>query len=898
MTALHASRPRSLGTLGMSLVLAVSVIAATAPVSSVQASDAPSTIAGTAFMDSSLDGVRDAGEPGVAGVEVRAFDADGEELDAATTIADGSYTLTLEGVDGGLVRVEFTAPDGLQGTFVSEATGSTGSSIRFVSPGASDVDFGVIDPDAACSLLIAHVCFREGPLDVSPDSRVLGISPFSGPTTGFPPKMEGDPGDNTFGQTIPNDVDGLITMVATKGQVGSTWGLAFDRTTGLLWNSAVIRRHTSLAAEGVGGVYVLNRDGDLVESFDLEALGLDLRPTAVALGLAPEFGDNDGKVLFTDDARDIIGATTTDTVGITGETYGPRNEMALSRDIPAFAAVGKAGIGDIDLSIDGEYLWVSNLGARSVHRFPVGEAGGKPTLGTPQAWLLDDGYTCAAGTGPFRGWGLDPQPDGTVIAAGVCTNETATPGPDTGPGLGAVLLLDPEKTGSAAWEVLTTVDFDYEHVYDFCTTAPRTCSWKSWSSDFAAISSPALNPSPSGQLWWTQPIIMDVATLPDGSFALGINDRFSYMGSSQNYAPVDERGPAFITAYTAGGLRLLCRTETGWAQEDGGDCSGITEYVTANTASFQADSFFRNDFQGAHPATAMGALAYANGVLAYAAMDAASYFTSGIRWLSTADGSQINALTTSGEYGKASGVGDLEAFCEVGVLQIGNRVWYDIDGDGIQGPDEPPVVGVTVVLYDVEAGVVVGRAVTGPDGEYYFTSTNTEDPDSDAALDAFGGGLQAGRTYEIRLEDPKDCAAGGPLDGWDLTKQDATTAAGSAGRDDLIDSDASSESGSPCSYGIATVLVAPLAEGVVDHSFDIGFTGGTLPVAGTQTPAETPVTAPVDDPEDNPVPSGIPAGEGPGLLTVQLALLVLLAAAVVLRRSEVRPRRLRWGLTP
>lgn len=781
---------------------------------------AASTITGTVYRDANIDGVFASSDSGVEGVTVSAYNSSGAKEAETTTGADGTYTLTFTNLHLGTVRVEFETPQGLQPTIVS---GGSLSSIQFVEPGSTDVNYGVFDPADGCSLLVAHVCFREGPLDVSPDSRVLGLSPFDGPTTGNPPKMVGDPGTNTFGQTIPNDVDGLITSVATKAQVGSTWGLAVDREKGLLWNSAVIRRHTSLADKGVGGVYVLNRDGDLVESFDLEALGLDLRPTAGDLGLAAAFGDNNGKVLFTDEARDIIGITTTSANGITGTEYGPRNEIALSRDIPAFAAVGKAGIGDIDLSIDGEYLWVSNLGTRSIHRFPVGESGGTPTLGTPVTWDLDDGYTCATGTGPFRGWGLDPQPDGTVVAAGVCTNESATPAPNTGPGLGAVLLLDPSQAGAAAWKELATVNFDYEHTYDSCTTAPRTCTWKSWSSDFAAISAPVLNPSPSGQLWWTQPIIMDVATLSDGSFALGINDRFSYMGSSMNYAPVDERGPAFITAYTAGGLRLLCKTENGWAQEEGGNCSGITEYVTANTAASQPESFFRNDFQGAHPATAMGALAYANGVLAYAAMDAASYFTSGVRWVSTEDGSQVNALTTSGEFGKASGVGDLEAFCDDVPLQIGNYVWYDLNNNGIQDPDELPVVGVTVRLYDASTSSLVGTAITNSRGEYYFTSSTIEPADGGTTPDEFGGGLVADTPYRIVMDLEDDCAEDAPLDGFDLTLTDATTSAETAERDDRIDNDATKQGTKACLYDEATVEVAPMSSGTVDHTYDIGF---------------------------------------------------------------------------
>jgi hypothetical protein len=782
---------------------------------------ATSTITGTVYRDAGIDGVFASSDSGVEGVTVSAYNFSGAKVAETTTGADGTYTLTFTNLHLGTVRVEFETPQGLQPTIVS---GGSLSSIQFVEPGSTGVNYGVFDPADDCSLLVAHVCFREGPLDVSSDSRVLGLSPFGGPTAGNPPKMVGDPGNDTFGQTIPNDVDGLITSVATKAQVGATWGLAVDPEKGLLWNSAVIRRHTSLADKGVGGVYVLNREGDLVTSFDLEALGLNLRPTAGDLGLAAAFGEGGqttGKVLLTDEARDITGITTTSTTGITGTSYGTRSLMALSRDIPAFAAVGKAGIGDIDLSVDGEYLWVSNLGTRSIHRFPVGEAGGTPTLGTPVTWLLDDGYTCAAGTGPFRGWGIDPQPDGTVVAAGVCTNESATPGPNTGPGLGAVLLLDPTETGADAWTELTTVNFNYEHEYDFCDATPRTCTWKSWSSDFTAIA--GQNPGAEGQLWWTQPIIMDVATLADGSFALGINDRFSYMGSSNNYRPLDDFDPRFMTAYTAGGLRLLCKTANGWAQEVDRKCSGINEYVSANTATSQPESFFRNDFQGAHPATAMGALAYANGVLAYAAMDAASYFSSGVRWVSTEDGSQINALTTSGEYGKASGVGDLEAFCDVLPLQIGNYVWYDLNNNGIQDPDELPVVGVTVRLYDASTGALVGTAVTNSRGEYYFTSSTIEPAGGGTTPDEFGGGLVADTPYRIVMDLETDCAVGAPLDGFDLTLTDATTSAETAERDDRIDNDATKQGTKACLYDEATVEVAPMSLGTVDHTYDIGF---------------------------------------------------------------------------
>lgn len=49
----------------------------------------------------------------------------------------------------------------------------------------------------------------------------------------------------------------------------------------------------------------------------------------------------------------------------------------------------------------------------------------------------------------------------------------------------------------------------------------------------------------------------------------------------------------------------------------------------------------------------------------------------------------------------------------------GNKVWNDLNGDGIQQSDEPGIVDVTVRLYDKD-GVVVGDTTTDVDGLYSF----------------------------------------------------------------------------------------------------------------------------------------------------------------------------------
>jgi len=55
---------------------------------------------------------------------------------------------------------------------------------------------------------------------------------------------------------------------------------------------------------------------------------------------------------------------------------------------------------------------------------------------------------------------------------------------------------------------------------------------------------------------------------------------------------------------------------------------------------------------------------------------------------------------------------------------IGDRVWRDVNGDGVQDPDrtkEPGIKGVTVRLLDLEFETCIQTYETGDDGAYLFT---------------------------------------------------------------------------------------------------------------------------------------------------------------------------------
>jgi hypothetical protein len=158
-------------------------------------------------------------------------------------------------------------------------------------------------------------------------------------------------------------------------------------------------------------------------------------------------------------------------------------------------------------------------------------------------------------------------------------------------------------------------------------------------------------------------------------------------------------------------------------------------------------------------------------------------------------------------------MGDVEILCDQAPVQIGNRVWIDTNGNGIQDPEETPVAGVAVRLYDTAGTTLLGTAVTDAQGQYYFSSNLTEAAAGNG--DHLGGGLTAGQSYKIRLDRPEDYAAGGPLSGYQLTQATATSPATSL--DTSVDSNATTVSNYP-EIAVAAVLV-----GVNNHTYDVGF---------------------------------------------------------------------------
>jgi hypothetical protein len=120
----------------------------------------------------------------------------------------------------------------------------------------------------------------------------------------------------------------------------------------------------------------------------------------------------------------------------------------------------------------------------------------------------------------------------------------------------------------------------------------------------------------------------------------------------------------------------------------------------------------------------------------------------------TPDESRVDDLGVDQPEGDLNDLQDFgyrSAFIESGGL-IGDYVWLDLNGDGVQDPDEEPLSGVQVNLYDSQNNLI-GSTLTNDGGYYFFPNLGTK---------------VNGEDYTVEIDDD-NYLAGGPLEGLEPT---------------------------------------------------------------------------------------------------------------------------------
>lgn len=359
VSASHSRIRRLVSSVAAGVLVLTGAVAVTAPAQA--AGDVDGTVSGIVFQDFSSSGWHTTGAAAIGvpanrpveGVTASAYDAQGDLVGTAVSAADGTYDLAVADAFSDDLRIEFSDwPEEYEPAFAAQgdeppsAIGANNTSVQFValSGGAvEDVDFGLVVPDQVVQTnapIATAIQYAGLTTSVSGAESAVVAQPWSligsSDAGGWPPAQR---------QTL-----------ATYGEVGSTWGLTFNRTTNAMLVAAVFKRMSDLGPLGVGGIYrvadVLNADGSV----------------SAGASAAP---------LFDVDGLPVTGATGGGTIDLGADSIpadrGLGAPIQPATDISAFAYAARVGMGGIATTLDGEALFITNLNDRQIYAMTIGE---------------------------------------------------------------------------------------------------------------------------------------------------------------------------------------------------------------------------------------------------------------------------------------------------------------------------------------------------------------------------------------------------------------------------------------------------------------------------------------------------------------------------------------------
>jgi uncharacterized repeat protein (TIGR01451 family) len=741
------------------------------------------TISGTVFRDQNANGIQDpaqdnppparVAELAVANVTVTAYNASGVAVGTATSGANGQYMLTTSDVGTGPYRVEFT---GFPTSLLSGPAGAgSGTTVQFVATTpATNVSLGINDPLEYCqnNPLLATPCYVSG------DALGGGSAGTGDVLVSFP--YNAGSTQVTDGTTVPPGGNSpLPKHLAFGSQIGATWGEAYQRTSRTLFATSVTRRHSGFGPLGVGGIYAVTNLGAATPTvtpfIDLATIGVN------------------------------VGALTN------AQRNLPASATASNADAAAFDAVGKVGIGDLDISEDSKTLWFTNLNDRKLYSLFINDPPVTPTAANVASFTIP---TNECSNGDFRPWATKVY-RGRVYVGGVCANQTSQVRTDL-----KAVVYDFNPAGAGTFTKRLDIPLTYNKGITWAYNDPADPvkpaldpvrnQWNAWTSDFSKfVVQPTLVAPARRYLVYPQPILADLEFDNDGSLIIGFLDRTAMQSG---YLQADPSGNATppCEGMSSGDLLRAFNNNGTFVLENNGTVGGNTGGSGNGQGPGGGEFYFQEDFtlsgQRIHQEITLGGLSIVPGStqVATVVFDPFTIRSGGIFWMNNTTGrtdrryevfpAPTDPNLPNGTFGKSAGLGDLEILCDAAPIEIGNRLWFDFDRDGIQDANEGGIPNATIQLF--KNGQVVGTTTTNSTGQYYFNDSNVP------------GGVLPNMAYEIRVNKAQLALASTVL-----TPNDANSGANS----DLRDSDATM---------VGNVAVIPVTTGTAgdnNHTFDIGF---------------------------------------------------------------------------
>lgn len=771
-------------------------------------------ISGTVFRDYNSDGIFQPLIPnfeiGIEGIIINAYDPSNTLVATTLSAANGTYSLPLSST----LRIEFEMPASTM-CFDSACDFSSisvaGNNVRFVNGATANLDYGIQNPDdyiVTSDPLVFISRFNRGdPLNAGTSAAATAFYSYPYSTT-----------------------TGTPTFTATADQIGSVWGVAYSKQAKKVFSAAFLKRQSGLGPLGSGGIYLMEPAGSgfiVSQFYDMDAHGHRTRAAASAVpyGVGSSFSLNASGTQATylgpvdplsglPEGLGVIGVNGAGGRGLTSSTTDQWNDPA------AMDQVAKVGLGDIDISEDGKFLFVTNLYQRKLFRLELDNAF------NPQNVIAVDSFSMPPVTvtnGLLRPFGLAWH-RGKIFIGAVSTGENGghnTIGGTTDLYAYVFEMKDPLSTATITPIPVMTFPLNYTKGF-VISGSIGSDQWHPWNNNTDSIIDNSEENLPT-------PILSDIEFSDKGDLIMDFCDRtgHQFSGNSRRHLT----GSAMIGSLDIGGDLIIagidCNTGLFTLENNGSFTSNgiVHNGGVANGQGIGGGEFFSHDeWFSFHHETSVGSAAVLRGrdQVLVTLMDPVGAFSNGTAKFSTVDGLNTGnmELATMTEFGKANSLGDIEVAGDASQLQLGNRVWKDDDADGIQDAGEPGINNIDVELYadfnndQIPDGGVLGGATTAVDGNYYFDKTNVAD--GDPTVIGLQAGPVPGRNYLIKIAN-SDWSGGigvNDLAGYSITVSNV----GGPGQPDVRDNDALLLNTAP------TIEAPTYKSGQNDHRYDFGFT--------------------------------------------------------------------------
>jgi len=480
-------------------------------------------------------------------------------------------------------------------------------------------------------------------------------------------------------------VGGIHQRIAANSGIGSVYGLAYDdgATSGIrrLFAAAFTRRFTSYGPLGPGGVYEYRfNDGQWYGSFVVPDAGVD-RPNS----------DRDDTAI-------------------------------LSR-------VGTSSLGDMEISPDGETLYIMNLAAKRIERYDITQPAPRRLDPVPvPLHLISVNARFQVQLQPFA-LEFAPNPQSATGEMQLFVGITYTARPNGEPH--AYVLAWSIKSNSwhlALNQPLVISVFNkrfagstYLDVLKKIKSNEQIVGWNPWDEQLDKL----MKENVFRSILHAQPFLTDLEFSSDGRFMrLSLRDRvgdITFFGPppANHYSSIAQ-GDSLNYQLTAQGWRLVLDTSK---RKDRVDPNNELAWLIPNEADWVNDHL--HTFPGEKPAHVenhMGSLRTIprpDGLETIVVTSLLGNNSSGLMIYHSNNVNPVSAITIiPAGTNKSTSLGDLELLCTYAF--VSGTLWFDQNGNGIRENGDSPLGGARLEVVDPVSSTVLGQAVTAADGSYTF----------------------------------------------------------------------------------------------------------------------------------------------------------------------------------